>query len=72
MNKSLFEWDKKMTKKYKTYTIRKSCFPSSWWHVFDGDEFIAYVPSEEEARRVIWLQEGRNDPITDEMMEIVK
>jgi hypothetical protein len=58
-------------KAYKTCTIQSDSF-GTWWKVFNGDKFIAYVPSEEEARRVIWLNTGKGEPITDEMMEVVK
>lgn len=45
---------------------------STWWKIFNEYEFIAHVPTEEEARRVVWLNSGKGEPITDDMMETVK
>jgi hypothetical protein len=58
-------------KAYKTFTIQSDSH-GTWWKVFNKDEFIAYVPTEEEAHRVIWLKSSKGEPITDEMMEVVK
>ena len=57
-----------MKKTYKNYTIQKSDGESSWWIVRQDGNLIGRVPTEEEARRVIWLNSGKGDPITDEMM----
>lgn len=52
-------------KKYKTYTITPS---GNWFAVHNNGELLAKVPYEEEGRRVIWINEGKGDPITEEMM----
>lgn len=65
-----FQGKNMIIKKYKTFTIQNDTF-STWWKIFNAYEFIAYVPTEEEARRVVWLKSGKGEPITDEMMEMV-
>lgn len=57
-----------MKKTYKNYTIDKSDVNSSWWTVRQDGNLIARTPTEEEARRVIWLNSGKGEMITAEMM----
>ena len=57
-------------KKYKEFTISKFS-DERWWRIFKGEEFIARTPNEEEARRVIWLNSGKGEAITDSDMEAV-
>lgn len=57
-----------MEKKYLNFTIKPM---GTWTGIFKDDKFIARVPDEEEARRVIWKETGKGDPITDEMMELI-
>lgn len=44
----------------------------TWWLIFKDGNFFATTPTEEEARRVIWLNSGKGEPITDEMLEVVQ
>jgi len=57
-----------MKKTYKNFTIDKSEGNSSWWTVRKDSNLIARTPTEEEARRIIWLNTGKGEPITAEMM----
>jgi hypothetical protein len=57
-----------MKKQYKNFIIETR---GKWISVFINSDFCATVPTEEEARRVIWLKSGKGEPITDEMMEVI-
>ncbi len=57
-----------MAKKYKNFVIDEGR-SGDWWYVYEDNEFVAMVPTEEEARRVIWIRTGRGDAITEDMME---
>jgi hypothetical protein len=58
-------------KKYKNFTIKKGTVPPSWCHVFKDGDLVGKTPDEDSARQLIWLRDGKGDPITDEMMEEV-
>ncbi len=58
------------TKTYQDYTISPRG-DSGWWNVFKKGNFLATVASEEEARRCIWMDTGKGEYISNEMMEIV-
>ena len=58
-----------MKKRYENFTIETR---GKWISIFKDGEFLATTPTEEEARRVIWLNSGKGEPITDEMMEVVQ
>jgi hypothetical protein len=58
-----------MKKRYENFTIETR---GKWISIFKDGEFLATTPTEEEARRVIWLHSGKGEPITDEMMEVVQ
>jgi len=57
-----------LKKTYKNYTLEKTDGESSWYAVRQDGNLIARTPTEEEARRVIWLNSGKGEPITAEMM----
>ena len=61
-----------MKKRYENFMIEKSTRQDKWWLIFKDGNFFATTPTEEEARRVIWLNSGKGEPITDEMMEVVQ
>ena len=58
-------------KTYLDYTISER-ENSSWWNVYHLGKFKVSVANEEEARRYIWLNTGKGEPITDEMMQLVE
>jgi hypothetical protein len=60
-----------MKKRYENFMIEKST-RDTWWLIFKDGNFFATTPTEEEARRVIWLNSGKGEPITDEMLEVVQ
>jgi len=58
-----------MKKQYKNFTIEKTS--GQWWVVRQDNNLIGRTPTEEEARRVVFLNDGEEKYITDEMMEII-
>jgi hypothetical protein len=57
-------------KAYKNYMIVPKA-NSEWWDIFKDGRFHKMASDEEEARRVIWMETGRGEYITDEMMKPV-
>ena len=58
-----------MKKQYKNFTIEKTS--GQWWVVRQDNNLIGRTATEEEARRVVFLNDGEEKYITDEMMEII-
>jgi hypothetical protein len=59
-----------VTKTYKNFGIAPRAL-GTWLNVYKDGEFFVSVPNEEEARRVIWLNCGKGEAITEDMMEVV-
>jgi hypothetical protein len=56
-----------MKKRYENFTIETR---GKWISIFKDGEFCASVPTVEEARRFLWIQCGKGEPIADEMLEV--
>jgi hypothetical protein len=54
-------------KAFKNYTIAQRP-NSSWWDISRDGQFLKMAATEEEARRVVWMETGKGEYITDDMM----